>query len=141
MAARAFWKNDHGYSGCHPPLGALQTLHSIAWVAAVHDDVLGRPHRPAKEWHPQELFLGDPTELKLTQALNQDRNIYIALMVHHKDVLLARIKVLEPANRYRNPRDPQDQPGPEPVDAIDPFAMPVENAEQDRDGRQNNRDE
>src|SRR6266849_8903099 len=91
-----------------------------------------RPHGPAKEGHPEQLPFRDPAKLKLRKTLNQHRDVEVALMINHENVLLPRIQVGQAIHFERNTADCEHHPRPKSADPINMLTGGIEKPNENR---------
>ena len=89
-----------------------QALHRLHVVAAIDDDVVGVPQRPAEDRHLRQLLLGDPAELELGQRSDDREDVEMALVVRHEHVGRVRIERGLVPGADTHARQPGDSSGP-----------------------------
>src|SRR5687767_10157678 len=102
--------------------------------------MLACPHRPAKERHPEKLFLCDPAKLKTGQTLNQHRYIYIALMIYDEKIWPAPVETVQTMNSNCNSTQGENQPCPEATNPVDMLSVRIQEPERNSHQRRRHSD-
>jgi hypothetical protein len=63
------------------------------------------PKSPAKERYPEKLPFGYPSKLELRESLHQNGNVYVALVVHHKNIRAIGTETVSALNTDMNTAD------------------------------------